>query len=58
MKYAFSTLACPAWSIERVASSATRLGYDGVELRLLDGDVIDPIADRAKVEMRTGHGDG
>ncbi len=50
MKYAFSTLACPAWSIEQVVEEATRLGYDGVELRLLDGDVIDPVADRAKVE--------
>jgi len=50
MKYAFSTLACPAWSIEQVAAEATRLGYDGVELRLLDGEVIDPVADRAKVE--------
>lgn len=50
MKYAFSTLACPAWSIEQVVDAATRLGYDGVELRLLDGEVIDPLADRAKVE--------
>ena len=50
MKYAFSTLACPAWSIEQVVDAATRLGYDGVELRLLDGEVIDPRTDRAKVE--------
>ncbi|HKO25554.1 MAG TPA: sugar phosphate isomerase/epimerase family protein [Chloroflexota bacterium] len=51
MKYAFSTLACPAWSIEQVVEAATTLGYDGVELRLLDGAVIDPGADRAKVEQ-------
>ena len=51
MKYAFSTLACPAWSIEQVVEAATTLGYDGVELRLLDGAVIDPRADRAKVEQ-------
>jgi len=50
MKYAFSTLACPAWSIEQVVDAATRLGYDRVELRLLDGEVIDPRTDRAKVE--------
>jgi len=50
MKYAFSTLACPAWSIEQVVDAATRLGYDGVELRLLDGEVIDPRTDRAQVE--------
>src|SRR5918912_1466159 len=51
MKYAFTTLACPAWSIEQVVEAATTLGYDGVELRLLDGAVIDPGADRAKVEQ-------
>ncbi len=50
MKYAFSTLACPAWSIEQIVDAATRLGYDGVELRLLDGEVIDPRTDRAQVE--------
>ncbi len=50
MKYAFSTLACPAWSSEQVVEAAARLGYEGVELRLLDGEVIDPVADHAKVE--------
>jgi sugar phosphate isomerase/epimerase len=50
MKYAFTTLACPTWSIEQVVEAATTLGYDGVELRLLDGAVIDPGADRAKFE--------
>ena len=60
MKYAFSTLACPAWSVEQVTQAATRMGYDGVELRLLDGEVIDPVADRLKVSQATatcrGHG--
>ena len=49
MKLAFSTLAVPAWSIEQVAEAAARLGYDGVELRLLDGAVINPVADADKV---------
>jgi len=53
MKYAFSTLACPAWSIEQVAEAATRMGYNGVELRLLDGKVIDPVTDRLKVIRAT-----
>ena len=45
-KLAFTNLACPAWPIDRVASEAARLGYDGVELRLLDGEVIDPMRER------------
>jgi sugar phosphate isomerase/epimerase len=42
MKLAFSTLGCPGWSLERVTATATELGYDGVELRLIDGEVIPP----------------
>lgn len=51
MKYAFSTLSCPAWSIERVAEAAAEMGYEGVEWRLIDGEVIDPVRDAAKVEQ-------
>lgn len=50
MRFAFSTLACPDWSIEEAAEAAERLGYDGVELRLLGGEVIDPRADAGAVE--------
>lgn len=39
---AFSTLGCPAWSVEQVLDATRRYGYDGVELRLLDGEVIEP----------------
>ena len=39
---AFSTLACPDWSLTQVAEAARRDGYEGVELRLIDGEVIDP----------------
>lgn len=52
MKLAVSTLACPAWSIDEVVQAARRYGYDGVELRLLDGRVIDSslsAADRDRV---------
>ncbi len=42
MKLAFSTLGCPAWSLDQVTSAARDLGYEGVELRLLDGEVIPP----------------
>jgi sugar phosphate isomerase/epimerase len=42
MKLAFSTLGCPGWSLERVVAAAGEYGYEGVELRLLDGEVIPP----------------
>jgi sugar phosphate isomerase/epimerase len=49
MKLAFSTLACPTWTIDTVARTAADLGYDAVELRLLDGRDIDPVSDQARV---------
>ena len=49
MKLAFSTLACPQWSTEQIVSNALSFGYDAIELRLLDGEVIDPVKDAAKV---------
>ena len=52
MKLAFSTLACPRWSLDEVVAAAKRYRYDGVELRLLDGRLIDPSlspADRDRV---------
>lgn len=38
MKISFSTLGCPAWSLERILDAAGRGGYDGVELRFVEGD--------------------
>src|SRR5262245_39194002 len=40
MRLAFSTLGCPDWAIEQVGEAARRAGYEGVELRLLDGEII------------------
>jgi sugar phosphate isomerase/epimerase len=51
LKFAFSTLACPQWSLEQIIENALRLGYNGVELRLLDGKLIDPVNDATKVEQ-------
>ncbi len=42
MRLAFTTLACPVWTFEQVADAAVRNGYAGLELRLLDGEVITP----------------
>ncbi len=33
MRIAFSTVACPEWTLEHVARSAAKWGFDGVELR-------------------------
>lgn len=49
MKFAFSTLACPRWSVEQVVENAVNMGYNGVEWRLLDGKIIDPVDDHEKV---------
>lgn len=38
MKLGFSTLGCPTWSLEKVTGAARDLGYEAVELRLLDGE--------------------
>jgi sugar phosphate isomerase/epimerase len=42
MKIAYSTLACPQWSIEEAVAAAARYGYDAVEWRLADGAIITP----------------
>lgn len=50
MKFSFSTLGCPKWSLEQIIENAIKYGYDGIELRLLDGEVLDPQKDAAKVK--------
>jgi sugar phosphate isomerase/epimerase len=52
-RIAFSTLAFPDASLSSAVSRGRRWGYDGVELRLIDGELIDPsmsAADRARVK--------
>ncbi len=44
IRLAFSNLACPDWSLPEVVDAARRFGYEGVELRLVGGEVIDPAA--------------
>ena len=43
MRVAFSNLACPDWSLGQAVAAAREWGYEGVELRLLNGEVI-PLA--------------
>ncbi len=49
-RLAFTTLACPGWSLDRVVAATHEYGYDGVELRLLDGEIIN--ADLAASERK------
>lgn len=42
MQFAYSTLACPAWTVEEAVSAAVRYGYDAIEWRLADGEIIAP----------------
>lgn len=36
MKVGFSTLGCPSWTLEHACAQVAALGYDGLELRLID----------------------
>jgi sugar phosphate isomerase/epimerase len=47
MKLAFTTLSCPDWSLEQAVEAARRYGYEGIELRLLDGELLRPDLDGA-----------
>lgn len=38
---AFSTLACPSWTLEHALAKGREFGYRAVELRLVDGELIE-----------------
>ena len=40
MKFAFSTVSCPAWDFEAIAARAKEYGYDGVEVRAFSNESI------------------
>ncbi len=40
-----TNLGCPAWPLQRFFEEALRLGYEGVELRCLDGGLLTPAVD-------------
>jgi sugar phosphate isomerase/epimerase len=42
MKLTFSTLGCPDWSWERIVEEASRLGYQGLEIRGIEGELYLP----------------
>ncbi len=39
MKIGFSSLVCPGWDLETIITQASALGFDGVELRGLRGEL-------------------
>jgi hypothetical protein len=45
MKLCFSTLGCPDWSWSRVVEAAPRMGYDGLEIRGIQGEMYLPKAE-------------
>jgi sugar phosphate isomerase/epimerase len=38
MKISFSTLACPEWTMSQIIAMAAGAGYDGIELRFVEGE--------------------
>lgn len=42
MKLSFSTLGCPDWEWEKIINEAYRLGYDGIEVRGVAGELFIP----------------
>ena len=40
MKLSFTTLACPEWTWERILDEAKKLGYDGIEIRGIEGEML------------------
>jgi sugar phosphate isomerase/epimerase len=42
MKLAFSTLGCPKWPVEEAVQAAVRFGYEAIEWRLADGELLNP----------------
>jgi sugar phosphate isomerase/epimerase len=44
----YSTLGCPDWTLERAAEEAVKHGYVGLEVRVLDGQIIPPNLDEGQ----------
>jgi sugar phosphate isomerase/epimerase len=42
MRLAYSTLACPRWTVEEAVAAAVHYGYDAIEWRMADGAIIEP----------------
>jgi sugar phosphate isomerase/epimerase len=59
MRLSYSNLACPDWTFEQTVEAVASYGFDGLEIRLFDGDVVTPsLSDasrrRAEAALRDG----
>lgn len=58
IRIAFSTLGCPDWTVEQACQAARRHGYDGITLRLLDGEIVPATLNRdGRERVRAALGD-
>ncbi len=54
MKLAYSTLGCPNWSLEQIIAAAQHNGYEGLEIRMLNGEILPPTLDKdARDQVRS-----
>ena len=42
MRICYSNLACPDWTFEKTVDAVATYGFDGLEVRLFDGEVVTP----------------
>ncbi len=42
MQFVYSTLACPDWTVEQAIAAGVSYGYDAIEWRLANGEIIAP----------------
>lgn len=52
LKFAFSNVACPTWSLETLAAKAKEMGYTGVELRTLGPEDTTLASDPASLDPK------
>lgn len=57
MRLSYSNLACPDWTFEQTVEAVGKYGFDGLEIRLFDGEVVTPEIDdssrrRAEAALR------
>jgi sugar phosphate isomerase/epimerase len=59
MRICYSNLACPDWTFEKTVDAVANYGFDGLEVRLFDGEVVTPALStgsrrRAELALRAG----